>query len=516
MSPAAPSLGVWFRERENQTRMPGLSKSRLIEFRQCPKRLWLQVHRPELREDAAATKLAFAAGHGVGEAARSLYPDGVLVEPPGGLAEALRVTRALVALPAPRPLFEATFEHHGVLVRSDLLLPEAGGWTLAEVKSSGSVKGYHFEDVAIQRWVIAGAGVALKRVELWHLDTGWTYPGGGRYEGLLVRNDLDVSTRALAQQVPGWAAAAARTVEGDEPAIAMGEQCKSPFDCPFAAHCAAQAGPQPEYPVSLLPNNVGRKLAAQLRAEGYRDLREVPPEFVTEPDLALIAKVTREGEPYLDPVAGRMVRALPFPRAYLDFETIGFAVPVWPGTRPYQQVPFQWSCHVEHGDGRLEPLEFLDLTGADPSRACAEALVRGLPAEGAVIAYNAGFERNVIAQLAQRFPDLAGPLTRIAQRLFDLLPVVRKHYYHRDMMGSRSIKAVLPTIGAGLDHASLGEVQDGTAAQAAYMECIAPATGAARRKALADGLQRYCAMDTLGLVELARFLARADKAGRTS
>lgn len=494
--------------------MPGLSKSRLIEFRQCPKRLWLQVHRPGLREDAAATQLAFAAGHSVGEAARSLYPEGVLVEPLGGLTEALRLTHELIAASPPRPLFEATFEHQGVLVRVDLLLPEAGGWTLAEVKSSGSVKGYHHEDLAIQRWVLAGAGVPLKRAELWHLDTAWTYPGGGRYEGLLVRNDLDLSARALQAQVPGWAAAAVRTLEGKEPVIAMGDQCRSPFDCPFAAHCAAQAAPRPAYPVGLLPNNVGKRLAAQLSAEGYTDLREVPPEFVTDPDLALIARVTREGEPYLDPVAGRMVRALPFPRAYLDFETIGFAVPVWPGTRPYQQLPFQWSCHVEHADGRLEPLEFLDLTGADPSRACAEALVRALPEVGVVIAYNAGFERNVISQLAHRFPDLAGRLTRIAQRLFDLLPVVRKHYYHRDMMGSRSIKAVLPTIGAGLDHALLGEVQDGTAAQAAYLECIAPATEPARRKALADGLRRYCAMDTLGLVELARFFARAGEAGR--
>lgn len=496
--------------------MPRLSKSRLVEFRQCRKRLWLQVRHPELREDSAAVRLAFAAGRSVGEAARGLYPAGVLVEPPDGLGEALRLSRELVAAVPPRPLFEASFEHRGVLVRADLLLPEAGGWTLAEVKSSGSVKGHYLEDLAIQRWVLEGAGVPLNRVELWHLDTGWTYPGGGRYEGLLVRNDLDAATRGIAAQVAGWAAAAAAALEGGEPSVPMGEQCGSPFSCPFVAHCAAQAGRQPEYPVTLLPNNAGKRLAAHLLAEGYRDLREAPADRFTEPDLALVARVTREGERWLDPVAARIVRALPYPRTYLDFETVGFAVPVWPGTRPWQQLPFQWSCHVEHADGRLEPLEFLDLSGSDPSRACAEALVRAVPADGAVIAYNAGFERNVIQQLAHRFPDLAESLTRIAQRLFDLLPVVRSHYYHRDMRGSRSIKAVLPTIGAGLDHASLGEVQDGTAAQAAYMECIAPATSPSRRRELETGLRRYCAMDTLGLVELARFLARADEVGRTS
>ncbi|HMM53336.1 MAG TPA: DUF2779 domain-containing protein, partial [Burkholderiaceae bacterium] len=311
--------------------------------------------------------------------------------------------------------------------------------------------------------------------------------------------------------VPDWLRGAKEVLAGPEPAIAMGEQCTSPFDCPFQPWCAAQAGPQPEYPVTLLPNNKGKKLAAELLAEGYADLREVPPERIDDAELAMIARVTREGRPRLDPEAARIVRALPYPRSYLDFETIGFAVPRWAGTRPYQQVPFQWTCIVEHasGDaarGRPEQHEFLDLSGADPSRPCAEALVRELPAEGPVIAWNAQFERGVIERLANRYPDLAQPLRSIAARLFDLLPVVRAHYYHPDMRGSRSIKAVLPTIGAGLDHAELGEVQDGTAAQAAYLEAVSEGTAEERKKELGEGLRRYCGMDVRGMVGLVGFL----------
>ncbi len=155
---------------------------------------------------------------------------------------------------------------------------------------------------------------------------------------------------------------------------------------------------------------------------------------------------------------------------------------------------------------RLEEHEFLDLSGANPSRACAEALARELPGEGAVIAYSAQFERGVIERLATVFPDLAKPLRSIAARLFDLLPVVRAHYYHPDMRGSRSIKAVLPTIGAGLDHETLDEVQEGTAAQAAYLEAIAQGTSAARRAELEAGLRRYCGMDARAMLEVARFL----------
>ncbi|MBX3589457.1 MAG: DUF2779 domain-containing protein [Burkholderiaceae bacterium] len=520
-SPASPQRGTW---QGGSRRPPGLSKSRLLDYLQCPKRLWLQAYRPEAREQSTAMQLAFANGHEVGEAARALVPGGVLIDPPGNdLAEALRLTREQLAARSPRPLFEATFERDGLLVRADILLPGPEGWTLAEVKSSGAVKDYHPTDVAIQRWAIEAAsgpsgrghgevaGLAIARTELWHVDTGFTYAGDGHYEGLLVREDLGEAVDARIAQVPDWLRGAKEVLAGPEPAIAMGEQCTSPFDCPFQAWCAAQAGPQPEYPVTLLPNNKGKKLAAELLAEGYADLREVPPERIDDDELAMIARVTREGRPRLDPEAARIVRALPYPRSYLDFETIGFAVPRWAGTRPYQQVPFQWTCIVEHasGDaarGRLEQREFLDLSGADPSRPCAEALVRELPAEGPVIAYNAQFERGVIERLANQYPDLAKPLRSIAARLFDLLPVVRAHYYHPDMRGSRSIKAVLPTIGAGLDHAELGEVQDGTAAQAAYLEAVSEGTGEERKKELGEGLRRYCGMDVRGMVELAGFL----------
>ena len=511
-------------------RSPGLSKSRLLDYLQCPRRLWLQAHRPEAREQSTAMQLAFANGHEVGETARALVPGGVLIDPPGhDLAEALRLTREQLAARPPRPLFEATFERDGLLVRADLLLPGPDGWTLAEVKSSSSVKDYHPTDVAIQRWTIEAAGgssgrrrgeaagLPIARTELWHVDTAFTYAGDGRYEGLFVREDIGEAVDARIAQVPDWLRGAKEVLAGPEPAIAMGEQCTSPFDCPFQAWCAAQAGPQPEYPVTLLPNNKGKKLAAELLAEGYADLREVPPERIDDAELAMIARVTREGRPRLDPEAARIVRALPYPRSYLDFETIGFAVPRWAGTRPYQQVPFQWTCIVEHasGDaarGPLEQREFLDLSGADPSRPCAEALVRELPAEGPVIAWNAQFERGVIERLANRYPDLAKPLRSIAARLFDLLPVVRAHYYHPDMRGSRSIKAVLPTIGAGLDHAELGEVQDGTAAQAAYLEAVSEGTGEGRKKELGEGLRRYCGMDVRGMVGLAGFLSRSSHA----
>lgn len=121
-----------------------------------------------------------------------------------------------------------------------------------------------------------------------------------------------------------------------------------------------------------------------------------------------------------------------FPRTWLDFETIAFAVPRWVGTKPYGQVPFQFSAHIEAAEGAIDHREFLSLDGDDPRRGCAEAPVTMIPALGAVIGYNASFEKSRIMELAAAFPDLADTLTGIADRVVDLLPVTRANWYHRD------------------------------------------------------------------------------------
>jgi len=194
-----------------------------------------------------------------------------------------------------------------------------------------------------------------------------------------------------------------------------------------------------------------------------------------------------------------------YPRTWLDFETIAFAVPRWIGTSPYQQVPFQFSAHVEQPDGSIEHHEFLSLDGLDPRRSCAEALLAKLPLSGAVITYNASFERSRILELAAAFPEMAANLNALASRIVDLLPVTRANWYHRDQRGSWSIKAVLPTVAPHLDYAGL-DVKDGSGAQEAYLEAIADGTSRERREELDMSLRIYCGRDTEAMIVLARRL----------
>jgi len=485
-----------------------LSKSKLNAYHQCAKRLWLEVHRKDLIEISPATQRKFDVGHQVGDIARAEYPDGILIGHDTQLGEALKQTQAVLAATPRRPVFEATARHGDVLVRADLMIPTAGGFHMAEVKSSGEVKPYHLIDVTVQAWVMRSAGIPVESVEVRHIDSQYVYPGNWDYRGLLTSGDVEADVERLQPDVPKWIKDSQAILNRPDPDVPMGKHCDDPYTCPFKAHCASLAGPVPEFPVTLLPNTKGKNLAAQLEADGYVDLRKVPAARIgDDAKLRRIHSATTTGKPYIDPAAREVLAAWPHPRHYLDFETMNFTVPRWPGTRPFQQVPFQWSCHTEDAKGGLTHADFLDLSGNDPTRGCAESLVAKIGKTGAVVTYNASFENGVIKRLAERHPDLAEPLTSIAARIVDLWPVVKDHYYHRDMLGSYSLKDVLPTIAPELAHSTLGEVQEGGGAQEAYLEAIDPGTTEARRDELRQGLFDYCKRDTLGMIRVARALS---------
>ena len=483
----------------------GLSKSRIVAWKQCPKRLWLQIHRHELLEVSEGAERGFQIGYEVGEVAQGLYPDGILIEDNDDLSAALASTKAALAAHPDRPIFEATFQHEGLLVRADVMLPTDNGYRMIEVKSSASVKPYHIDDCAIQAWVLKQNGMALSSVELAHIDTSFVYQGEGDYHGLFRHENLDEVIRPLLELVPEWIRQSRSTLSGDEPANEPGAQCDDPFECPFKTYCNRNIvqPEQPKYSLDVLHRMQTAKKET-LREKGFVDACQVPPEFLNETQQ-WIQRVSQTGVAELGPDAANALKNLPYPRYYLDFETINLAVPRWAHTRPYStQVPFQWSCHIEQSNGELLHEMFLDVTGNDPRRACAEQMIAALGDDGPVFVYYQAFEKSRIAELAELFPDLSPALLAINERVVDLLPIAQAHYYHPDMKGSWSIKAVLPTIAPDLDYTQL-IVGGGGDAQEAYREIVHPQTSDARKQELTEGLREYCKLDTLAMVRLAWF-----------
>jgi hypothetical protein len=483
-----------------------LSKTKLLSLAQCQRKLWLETYRPELIPEPSVERTALlATGNVVGEVARRLYGrgGGHVVSFERGLRAAIDATRALVERGGREPIFEATFDHDGVSVRIDVLDRSEQSPKLVEVKSSARVKDHHLDDCAVQAWALERNGLALRQIAVATVNSDFVYAGDGRYEGLLVETDVTERVRERLGRVTELVTEARRTLAAlDEPNIRVGLQCAAPHECELYAHCAPPAG---KYPISSLGGS--KEKLFELMHEGFSDLRDVP-EARLDTDLQRrIRQQSRLEEPYVDSELRQFATALPFPRYYLDFETIGPAVPIFAGTRPFEALPFQWSCHVEERPGALAHAEFLDLGGGPPMRRLAEALLDTLGNSGPILVYTP-YERRVLQELAARYGDLAARLAAAAQRIVDLHPLTRRHYYHPAMRGSWSIKAVLPTVAPDSSYEALGEVRDGLAAQTAYLEAIDAKTADDRRAALRRALLDYCRHDTLALVRLVEFFGR--------
>jgi hypothetical protein len=490
--------------------MQNHSKAKLLAFRQCPKRLWLEVHRPELHAITSDAEARFRTGHQVGQIARRLYDpngSGAVVEldtEKEGYGPALARSTALLSSSA--PIFEAGYSVDGALVFADIMLPVGRGpqhpWRAVEVKSSTSVKDCHRDDVAIQAFVMLGGGVPLSSIALAHIDSEWLYPGGDNYEGLLIENDLTSEAFDRRDEVRAWIAQAHTIAEQAlEPQVHTGAHCSDPYDCSFRGYCQSQE-PQSEFPVEWLPRLQTKAVKDFIETNALNDLRDVPDEYLNDIQARVKAQ-TLSGTPFFDHAGAALELAqYNLPSCFLDFETIQFPVPIWKGTRPYQQISFQFSRHGLSAAGKLDHSEFLDLSGDDPSVLFAEALIAACGQVGPVFVYNAAFETARMTELAGRFPQLRQALLAISNRVVDLLPIARRYYYHPAQKGSWSIKNVLPTIATDVSYEKLDGVRDGGMAMAAYLEAINARTAPSRKEEIRRQLLEYCCLDTYALLRL--------------
>lgn len=490
--------------------MRQLSKSKLIAYRQCPKRLWLEIHKSELRDDSGS-EAVFAIGHQVGEIAQQVFaPDanGENVDPNLiGWEEAYTRTGHLLQS-GECPVFEAALRIPGALALADVMLPDYSSadlrWKMIEVKSSTSVHDYHRDDVAIQTYIAQKAGVPLAKVGVAHINNQFVYPGNGDYEGLLHVEDLTEEAMGRHVEVEQWMKDAQSTAAlKEEPAVQVGDHCSTPFTCGFCDYCWKDVL-QPEFSTDILPRIRKDKLQ-EWEGLGISELRDVPDDELNDSQLRVKA-ATLKGETYFDAAGAAAALASDTAPAYfLDFETITFAVPIWKGTRPYQQITFQYSLHRVDEDGTIHHSEFLDLSGDDPREAFVKAMLKDCGSFGPIYVYNSAFEKTRIKELADAFPTYSKKLHALLPRIVDLLPIARNNYYHPNQRGSWSIKAVLPAICPELKYSDLEGVQIGSEAGIAYLEACKQETTSERREELRQQMLAYCKLDTLATVKIWEF-----------
>jgi len=486
-----------------------LTKSRYIKGLICRKALWLQEHDPERASPPSPSlERVLRQGTEVGELATARFPGGVRIEaPPYEPRRALAETQEALVAGAPA-LFEAAFLHHLTLVRVDVLRrAEAGAWDLIEVKSGTRVKEEHLPDAAVQRYVVEGGGLAVARVFLMHLNPACTFPD---LSDLFSLEDLSPQVAEVLGSVGGELDDFLRLLgEPSEPRVPVGPQCTAPYECEFKAYCWRHV---PEVSVFNVPR-LGSEARTELSARGILAIENIPPGYPLPPSSRRFVDLYLGGQAQVDWGAiRRELAALEFPLHFLDFETDNPAVPRFAGMRPYQRFPFQFSCHVLQADGGLQHCEFLHDGPSDPRPPLARTLGGVLGAKGTVVAYNAGFERSVLEELADFLGPgpLASALAAAAGRLWDLLVLFREHYLDPAFGGSNSLKSVLPALLPAFSYAGL-EVAGGEEAQAAWERLLALPRGAEKLR-LEAALRAYCRQDTRAMVEIYRHLR--DRAAR--
>jgi predicted RecB family nuclease len=484
---------------------PRLSKSKFIAGLQCLKRVYLEVHRPQLATPPdPSTQAMLDMGTEIGVLAQRRFPGGAIVTAGYRQREAaLAQTAALLEDPTVPAIFEAALQYDDVLVRVDILerVPAEEGqpsaWRLIEVKSSTRVKDVHLDDLAVQSHVLSGAGLTLAGTCLMHIDTGYFYNGGDvDLQELFAIEDLSEAVAGRRALVPDrLAAMKAALLEPEPPVIEPDHHCHSPYECPFWAHCTHE---KPARWIYHLPG--AKQIVNRLVQQGITTIDEIP-EGTT---LSLAQRRVKDNIEWVSPKLAAELQSVRYPVHHLDFETVMLAVPRFSSTRPYQSIPVQWSNHIELESGELLHQEFLHSDPTEPRRRWAEALIESLGEKGSICVYSA-YEEAMMRQLAESFPEFRSAFSAIIKRLWDLHPIIKNHYYHPAFQGSYSIKSVLPAVVPSMGYDDL-TIKEGGQAASAYYRMVFVETDWIEQATIRDALLRYCARDTMAMVELRRVL----------
>jgi len=446
-----------------------LSKSKYTRGLKCTKSLWLYVYKKEKQKISESVQRVFNRGTSVGELARQYFPYGkmaVIEDYPG--YESARRTAEFIEQGI-ETIYEATFIFNDVLVAIDILHKKEGKWNLYEVKSTKEVKPEHIKDAAIQYYVVNGCGLLMNDFFIMHFNRNYIRRGGLDINNLFISTSVKEHVIQLQNDIPNDLELFQNVLKNNEPCIEMGGQCTAPYKCDFYDYCFA-----------LLPK-------------------------IKEP----IVKLSSEPEVKQYQIKA-FIDSIQYPICFLDFETIMPGVPMFDESGPYQQIPFQYSLHIQNEiNGEIIHHYYIAESNIniDPRIGLIPKLIEETKSAKTIFVYNIVFERTRIDEMIKNFPNYARELANIRERLVDLIIPFRKKFYRTEtMMGSSSIKKVLPALCPEFSYDEL-EIGNGMTASNAFLDlyyCDDENTIASTR----EKLLKYCHLDTLAMVKIFEVLQK--------
>lgn len=479
-----------------------LTKSRFLSGLQCRKKLWLGVNHPELATPPSLKQqFVFDSGYEFEDIVMKRYPEGVLVEfdktKKDNLDSMVSLTRDLINDNAP-VIFQGAFYHDGVYVISDIIRKNQDGtWELKEMKASTAVKDVHFPDLAIQKYILENNGLYVKDTYVIHIDTYGLLPDLNSMVGV-EKTTTYVSQLNVGEVVKNFQEL---IQEESEPDVMIGDHCTKPYECEFKDYCWKDID---EYSMLNFRGMTWKK-RIQYYSSGIKDIRTLPPETkLTDNQWDYVSRLTNKEVSIDKEEIKKKLSELNYPLYFFDFETTQRAIPRWEGVHPYQQIPFQWSCHIMDENGEVTHGEYLHDEDSDPRYGLAESLLNTIGPTGSVIAYNASFESKELKKLAEKFSQFSKHLLSVESRLWDQLDIFKKYYRDYRFGKSNSIKNVLPVIDPELDHKNL-ELSSGDDADV-YWYRMLDEEDPEKKAQLRNTLLEYCKLDTWAMVVIHKHL----------
>lgn len=480
-----------------------LSKSTFIRGLQCEKSLYLYKHHFGLKDPMSPSiQAVFNQGINIGLLAQLLFPNGVDASPENHfkMVESVGKTQDFISK-GESIIYEATFLYNDVLAALDILVKDKEGWKAYEVKSSTKVSETYVKDAAIQYYTIINSGIDIKDISIVYINNQYIKKGELDIHQFFAIKSIYNQVLEFLPHIPNEVTRLKNIIESPEvPYVDIGPHCSEPYECDFIGTCWKHI---PDYSVFNI-SRLNKDKKFDLYNQGVITLDQINiSQTDLNPNQVLQVQSEVNGTSHIDiEQIRKFINGLNYPLYYLDFETIGPAVPKYNGCRPYQQVVFQYSLHIQQtASSELEHHEYLADPSQDPRVGFIEKLINDCGTNGDILVYNIGFERGKLNDLIDTFPEYSNQLRGIVNRLKDLMiPFQQKWYYTPEMKGSYSIKYVLPALVPELSYDNL-EIKEGGAASNTFLAMV-NGTFEGNVEATRNKLKEYCKLDTFGMVKI--------------
>ena len=483
-----------------------LSKSKYCKCVQCKKILWLNKYKHEMAIQTVKESV-LENGKRVGELAKGLFGKYENVEFNEDLNVMIDKTQQLLK-DKPNIIAEGSFEYCNNFCRVDILKNDINGIEIYEVKSSTEIHDIYLDDVAYQTYILSKLGLKIKKVCIVYINN--KYVRGKELEINRLFNIEDVTEIAISKQdeieknIEVINKYMEEHNEDNEPSDDIGLHCSKPYDCEFWNYCTKEL-PKPN--VFDIAGGMRKNKKFEKYYEGKISFEDLQHENLNPKYLEQIDFELHNLEPKIDKdtISGIM-DSLKYPLYFIDYETYQLAVPEIEGTKPYQQLPFQYSLHIiKEKDGPIEHREFLaEVNDKNFIRHFAESMIKNMAENGSVIIYNKSFEPARNNEIAAMYPDLKDEIDRINRNMVDFLePFKQRKYYTKEMHGSASIKSVLPALypdDPELDYHELPVVHNGEEASDAFLSLKEKSKE--EQEKIRNGLLVYCKLDTFAMVKI--------------